>query len=300
MFGAYKFAQLVKFPGLNVGINVLDPPQELPKEVLPVGVQTTTPTVPPAEGAYMLPMQIDAKGALWTHIVAGLGPVSGQIPSDGMVAPTAPIDSTSYLMVFNGASWDRVRSWSDTTATIPLNAIGSPKSIATMWAYSPFDNGWIRATADYDSVDGRLSVGPGMISITHSALYNGATWDRVRLPAIFKTVTATAAGSTAVWTPTAGKKFRLMGYSITLTGNAVQGVAGNFEMVFLDAAAAVGAGHSEYVPGIALNTFGASGTGKIDFGNGILSALANNVLNINLSAALTGGECRVNVWGTEE
>jgi hypothetical protein len=41
-------------------------------------------------------------------------------------------------------------------------------------------------------------------------------------------------------------------------------------------------------------------TGWIDLGEGILSAAANNVLNINLSAALNAGTVRVTCCGTEE
>ena len=35
-------------------------------------------------------------------------------------------------------------------------------------------------------------------------------------------------------------------------------------------------------------------------GNGYISAAANNVLNINCTAALTAGSISVNVYGTEE
>ncbi len=112
MFGSYKFNRLVSFPGFNIGVNVLDGPQELPKEVLPVGVQTSTPTIPPAQGAYMLPIQIDANGALWVHMVGALGPVSGTVPVDGLLGPTSPADTASYTMVYdgNGGTWGRARA----------------------------------------------------------------------------------------------------------------------------------------------------------------------------------------------
>lgn len=116
MIGAYKFFRLVKFPGLNAGMpQTVDRPQELPKEVLPVGVQTTTPTIPPPDGSYMLPIQIDTKGALWVHVVGALGPVSGTLPADNIPGPTSPIDSASYTMVYNAAAntWGRARATSN-------------------------------------------------------------------------------------------------------------------------------------------------------------------------------------------
>ena len=38
----------------------------------------------------------------------------------------------------------------------------------------------------------------------------------------------------------------------------------------------------------------------IDLGNGYLSTAANNVLQVNLSAALSAGKVRVTAVGTEE
>ncbi len=94
------------------GVITLTGPQELPKEVLPVGVQTATPTVPPAEGSYMLPIQIDNNGALWAHMVGALGPVSGTVPADALLDPTSPADTASYTMVYygNGGTWGRARA----------------------------------------------------------------------------------------------------------------------------------------------------------------------------------------------
>ena len=119
-------------------------------------------------------------------------------------------------------------------------------------------------------------------------------------PNIFKTVTVTAAGFTNIWIPAAGKKFRLMRYSISITGNSVQAVAGNFEMVLNDYAMPIGCAYSANVPAAAANAFGSTSSGEIQLGNGYLSSGINQPLQIQLSAALTAGECRVNVWGTEE
>ena len=53
-----------------------------------------------------------------------------------------------------------------------------------------------------------------------------------------------------------------------------------------------------YVPATVSGT--AWSSGWIDLANGILSATTDNVLNINLSFALTSGTVRVSVAGTEE
>lgn len=129
---------------------------------------------------------------------------------------------------------------------------------------------------------------------------DGVNWPAIRTPTVFRTATATAAGDTTVWTPAAGKKFRLMRYRIDITGQAIQAVAGNIEITLIDNATAMNIGNSVYVPAIALNQFGAYSSGWIDLGNGYLSLVANNTLDVNLSAALTAGELRIQTAGTEE
>ena len=132
--------------------------------------------------------------------------------------------------------------------------------------------------------------------------FNGATWDRQRTPRTFKSAVATASGNTAVWTPATGKKFRLMRFMLVLTDEAAQGVAGDITVKFQDATTDIGISLPVYVPAAAIAApIGEAWTsGWIDLGNGIVSAAANNVLNLNLSAALTAGTFGVLVAGTEE
>lgn len=102
-------------------------------------------------------------------------------------------------------------------------------------------------------------------------------------PNVFKIInTVTITTAQTLWTPTAGKKFRLMGYHL---GLAV--AAGN--VLLKDGAGGTIIG---VVPlGLAL------GGPAISLGNGILSAVANNVLEvIGPATAVLGGI----VWGREE
>lgn len=138
-------------------------------------------------------------------------------------------------------------------------------------------------------------VGAGQV------LYNGATWDRQRTPNTFKTATATASGDTALWTPTSGKKFRLMRYMIQVSGDAATAGGADIDVILRDATTGTAAAFTVFVPAVAATTFGNTATtGWVDLGNGILSATINQVLNINLSAALTAGKVRVVACGTEE
>lgn len=154
-----------------------------------------------------------------------------------------------------------------------------------------------------DATNGDIASASGVLSALQyvSAPNSALTAQRVRTPDTFKTFPVTASGNTAVWTPAAGKKFRLMRYCIAVTGNAAQSSAGVVTIKFQDGTTDVGLNHSAFVPATAGTTMGSDfNTGWVDLGNGILSAAANNVLNLNLTATLTNGNARVTVAGTEE
>lgn len=112
--------------------------------------------------------------------------------------------------------------------------------------------------------------------------YNGATFDRVRVANIFKAQSAVSINAEAtIWTPVAGKKFRVMGYHLSAS------VAGNITIKDNTAGTT-----------IIIIPSGAGGSGAVvDFGNGILSAAANNVLTATGPATSTLSGI---VWGTEE
>lgn len=118
----------------------------------------------------------------------------------------------------------------------------------------------------------------------------------------FVTAQATVAGSSVVWTPAAGKKFRLLGYQITAPANTLQAVAGTLTVKLKDGAADIGLSYVLYVP----STFVFAGdsmlwnSGLVYLGcTGITSSTVNNPLTITLSSALTSGQIRVLVLGTE-
>lgn len=186
------------------------------------------------------------------------------------------------------------------------------------------------ASADSQSGNNTLLVGLGLFDppttqyyrqrnanigdgVTGQGLQGNAIWGMVgtsagsqtfspfRIPNIMKSGAATAAGATALWTPTSGKKFRLMRYLIELTANASQSVAGFLSIELQDGSTGFGTFRSVFVPGTAGTTLaGWWSTPWIDLGNGYLSTAANNVLNINLGAALATGTFRVQCAGTEE
>jgi hypothetical protein len=133
-------------------------------------------------------------------------------------------------------------------------------------------------------------------------LNTDATQDNLvgqRTPNIFKTAQALSAGSTPVWTPTSGKKFRFMRYQIQMTDNIAQSNGGVVTLTFFDAATSLSISQDFYIPA-APSSGSQYNSPWCDLGNGILSAVANNALNANLSSAIVQGNFRINVCGTEE
>ena len=131
--------------------------------------------------------------------------------------------------------------------------------------------------------DGLSAATGGITAIAEQYLWNGASFDRARTPVVFKQISNVAVVSgvpQTIWTPAAGKKFRLMGFVVSLS------VAGF--ILFEDS-------------GVQLIRTGALAAGiaiaSPPMGNGILSALANNVLQVDVNA---NGNVNGFVFGTEE
>lgn len=169
-------------------------------------------------------------------------------------------------------------------------------------------------TGDNDAQPGeQLNVTSGVTGglLINNRYYGGAFsgttnaallgWSKARTPTVFKQATASALGSTAVWAPVTGNKFRLLKYRIVVNASAIMAAATDLTIKLFDVATDIGQDYIVRIPAAALASGVNYDSGWVDLGYfGILSALANNALNVNLSAALTGGLISVLVAGTEE
>ena len=186
-----------------------------------------------------------------------------------------------------------------------LLASGSPQSIligASGQLIASSTNG--QSAADGTQPPAQVMGGPPVV---FPAYFNGSVLQRT--PATFHTATVTSgtSGNSAVWTPASGKTFRLMRFQITGV-NLAATAATVVTLSFQDNATGITIGtYDVLLPAATTATDVLSGgftfnTGWVDLGNGILSAAANNVLHLNVSAAPAGatGSYRVNVCGTEE
>ncbi len=136
------------------------------------------------------------------------------------------------------------------------------------------------------NADGLTGAGTGLVVVPYNAAFVGGAsgvWDRVRTPNIYKVLASTAIGSeVTVWTPTTGRKFRLMG--MILSSSAAVSI------IFKDNTSGT---TILQIPKLLVDT---PIVISLD-GNGILSAAANNVLTATSSGA---ANLIATFYGTEE
>lgn len=215
-------------------------------------------------------------------VISGTGTVN--VGVQAIAAPTTPYSNVGIVNIANIRSTASVAFLADNQANnnylASSNGTNDPLAIAD-WQYG------------------------GLFSGTANATLQG--WSKARTPTIFKTasVSATASGNTAVWTPGSGNKFRLLGFVITAQGLSAT-AAGVLTVSLQDGTSGITFGTFDVdIPATAGLITGVSNISAswIPMGAfGILSAAANNVLNFNVSATLTGatGTFRINACGTEE
>lgn len=197
-----------------------------------------------------------------------------------VTAGTPPIVFTATVGFWHGpisALWVRARISAYTSGSVVATAVISSTAVAL--TSISVDTELIQVTL------GDAIANPTSPSVASLPLgWNGATWERLRVANTFKTLAAvaiTAGTPVIVWTPTAGKKFRLLGYSLSLS------VAG---AVILDDVAA------EFIR-TPLMAAGVGTSSPAPMGNGFLSAAANNTLKLDVTAT---GSVSGFVFGTEE
>lgn len=230
-------------------------------------------------------------GTNWVRWRSGLGIGDGQTG-----AGTAAV----ALAAFNGTSWDKLRTVAlDGITTTGLLANGSYAYNGTTWDRIRAVNGGQLLTTIRNSSGNELSIVSNLSNIadnnsmTYTGIqsasigygYSGASYDRVRVGKVYKYIeylNLANATATTVWTPATGKKFRLMGVSVSVSAAAT--------VSLLDG-----------VSGSAFMTFRTGGADSKDFyfGNGVLSGVADRVMQVyNASGATIN--VWVHAWGTEE
>jgi len=243
--------------------------------------------------------------------------VSGGISPNTNQAIALVANLTSYQLNVAGYAGFRVRLSTVITGTGTMN-VGiqaqatciAPAAVqaalrASTSAAAPADNtNTVQRISDFANNAAGLyvadSIYGGAFSGTGNAALSG--WSKRRASTVFRTAQATASGNTAVWTPGSGNKFRLLKVFVEVTDNSSLASGAVLTINFQDATTSINISFDVFVPTTAVTTVIGDGLEQeLDLGDfGILSAAANNVLNVNLSVALATGNVRIITMGTEE
>ena len=217
-----------------------------------------------AQGQYVY----DASGLVWNRVVAANG------VSDGNTGTKTP---ASALLAYNGTTFDKIRTYPtiDTTAT-PTGFLP-----AGLIAYN--SNSAVYERIRTAAVDGILA---GVLA-TNQMGWIGNSFDRVRIGKVYKYVeylNLANATATTIWTPTTGKKFRIMGVQFGSSAAA--------QVSLRDGTAGAGTPFHMF-------KVGGADTKDFSFGNGYISNAANNVLEVYNATGSTVSVW-ITAWGTEE
>jgi hypothetical protein len=207
------------------------------------------------------------------------------------------VASFGYAFNNTNQSWFAVETQSTAADALPTNPEGSLLTISQGFGFNGATFDRLRSAGS--NADGLAAEAQGQQTVIAQLFgWNGASFDRVRVANVSHTALVTAAGTTPVWTPTAGTTFRLMGYTIDVAGTlAATGV----QTIQLADGATVFKNHlADVIETTAVGDAGSTTNIGADLGQGFLSAAANNVLNIVLGSAMVTGGVAINVWGTEE
>jgi len=124
-----------------------------------------------------------------------------------------------------------------------------------------------------------------------------ANLEAQRTPTTFRSIATAIAAASVIWTPAAGRRFRLMGGIISFAGPIYAAAAIN-QISFQDEATDMQFHFNFWVPTVA------EPIPHIAFDlkpNGYLSLVADNRLRVlNSGGNFTAGNIRITVWGTEE
>lgn len=135
--------------------------------------------------------------------------------------------------------------------------------------------------------------------VTHSTqmVQKNANLEAQRTPTTFRSIATAIAAASVIWTPAAGRRFRLMGGIISFAGPIYAAAAIN-QISFQDEATDMQFHFNFWVPTVA------EPIPHIAFDlkpNGYLSLVADNRLRVlNSGGNFTAGNIRITVWGTEE
>lgn len=161
-------------------------------------------------------LQVDVTRVQGTVAVSFSG---SNTPSDSFTNPTNAVPDQSFLMGFNGALWDRLRSTQNGADGVAVSSVGNLQVVAfpMMWNGASFDrfrgdatNG-LQIQGTFTNSDAFAAGTKVLVVMSELAGFNGTTWDRTRHSFTQTTtgVAANGAGTSVDMTTTPMSKYTI-------------------------------------------------------------------------------------------
>lgn len=220
-----------------------------------------------------LPSALTASGNLKVAIQEGTSGTVHNVTGDGIDGSL--VDSAG-LQAYNGTNWERVRS------------VNTGQVVTTLKSSTGVELGIVSLPSVTDGTSLTLN---GLAVASSNFGWNGYNYDRYRVATVFKWaefLTFTTNTVLQVWSPTSGRKVRVMGFTISVSAACAINVR----------LGAAGSGTRFYT--LRFPTGG--GTHTVSLGNGLIASAVNHVLEIQNPTSPSSGTTDVHVaaWGTEE
>jgi hypothetical protein len=121
----------------------------------------------------------DATNGAFVNVKAMVSPVGSKTPADAYVIPTDGLDQLSFIMGFNGTTYDRIRSIANNADAIAVTTLGILPGASYQYGFN--GTTWDRLASGGNAADAEATRSLGLTeSDSYLRGFNGTTWDRLR------------------------------------------------------------------------------------------------------------------------
>lgn len=240
----------------------------------------------------------------WLHATSGdyADPLyfSGDDDTADNVAPSAALEDARVIAVLQAidevsGNKFRVLGLEDTPGNHAIKTTGLLGTVARVQGFDVDAGIWQNIGIQAPMSDNQNTGLERLLTDSSLRVMSSGLLNILRKANVFATGYFNAAGNNVIYTPAAGLKYRLLGYTLELSANASMAAAGENNIGFFDNGNPIGVSHSIWLPAAAGANPGAILVNPLDMGAGYVAAAAETPLQLNIPTALATGHVRVNV-----
>lgn len=206
----------------------------------------------------------DATNGMYVNVKSTVAPVGAKTPADAYAVPTDGLDELSFMMGFNGTTYDRMRSIANNADAVAVTTLGIYPTGSYLYGFN--GTSWDRTHSVANNADAvAVSTLGNIAGAVYDYLFNGTTWDRKRSAGVGNNVASTGLEANVPYvkyqtTPTAitnNNHSPMLGDSL---GRPMMGLTGAYTYTnIVNNQTSVVLSGAGYIHTITINTKGATG-----------------------------------------